>query len=100
MRGMQKINKIAGDMYKRNMERLENMCEQEFIRIIEEMVLSGDFMQHIGHQPETFALTYAPYRDKEILKEENKKLKECVELYKRVLPSDIGIHAVQALKDL
>ena len=89
------MKNIAMQAWQKHMSIQEKMCIDEMVRIIDEQIKSGDFVQHICRTNNSFALTYIPYRDKmrlqnqivqlqkqnELLQEVNSLLRECVEFY-------------------
>ena len=75
------IEDIANEIRRDRNEALERITTQEFVRLIKEMIDSGDFEQLIqmGKMPGEITgsgLTYVPFRKKEELKAEIAELKD------------------------
>jgi hypothetical protein len=75
-----KIEAMANEIRRDQHEALERITHQEFVRLIKEMIDSGDFEQLIqmGKMPGEITgscLTYVPYRKCEELKREVAELK-------------------------
>lgn len=70
------ISNIAIKAYEDHASIREKMCIEEFERIINEQIKSGDFVQHICQANDSFAFTYLPYREKLRLETQLKSLQE------------------------
>ena len=72
------ISELCAKLQRSRMEFLEHLTETQFIAIITQMIKSGDFMRNV--QGNKSSLSYVPFREKEELENEIKRLKEVLDL--------------------